>query len=299
MEVGPSALGPVAGARGDRVPGRAGGQDHRPDAAHRVARRAGPDDPGAVRGLRQHHPVERARADHGDRRGAGHRRRQHDRGQAGRGRAADLPAAGPAGARGRHPARAFSTWSPGTAPRRARRCPASAGAADVVHRVAGDRLGGHGGLRAEPDPAARGTGRQGAADRAARRGPFPGGAGDRGIDHAEHRAGVRGGSRVLVPSSHACFAGGGAGRAVRVGAGRAVVRGRADGAADQRPAGAAGARLPGHRPGRGRRGGDRGAQADRARVRPGLLRRADHLRPGHAGHADRARRRSSGRCSRC
>src|SRR6516225_8287219 len=53
-----------------------------------------------------------------------------------------------------------------------RKVPSTRQPADVVHRLAGDRLGGHGGLRAEPDPAARGTGRQGAADRAARRGPF-------------------------------------------------------------------------------------------------------------------------------
>ena len=50
----------------------------------------------------------------------------------------------------------------------------------------------------------------------------------------------------------------------------------------------AGAALPAHPlVRRGRRGRDRRAQAGRVEVRPGVLRRADPLRPGHAGHADR------------
>ena len=96
-------VGPAGGrrthARDPDVHGRPRRQGNRADAPGMFPDVIGIYTPRALRRVREHHPLERARAEHRQRRGAGDCDGKHHRGQAGRGRSFDMPAAGETGAR--------------------------------------------------------------------------------------------------------------------------------------------------------------------------------------------------------
>ena len=261
FEVGRPKWGPAPDAGHPHLHRRPGRQGDRVDAPEHVPGRDRNDAARAVWRLREHHPLERPGAEHRKRRRTGDRDGQHDRDQAGRGRAADVPAAGQAGARSGDPARRDQRRDrvrPGGGRAAGR---ASGRQAHELHGLPGDRPARDGGVRVASDPAAPRAWGQVAAGRAARCAARSRHPDDRPQHHAEHRADLRrrlaGGRRRVDPRRGRLGVGG----RVQAGAGRAVVRGRRHGAADQRQAGEARARLSGQRALRGRAGRRRRRQA--------------------------------------
>ena len=255
----PPLRGPASAGRDAAVHRGTGRQAPRRVTADAHSHEPGTHRAGAVRRRRRDHPVERSRADVRPGRGSGHRRRQHDRRQTGRGRPIGVSRAGSPRRGGGHPARR------GQRRHRLRprgRSGARRGSADPpaqLHRLPSHRRGCHGCLREEPDAAPSRARRQVATRRVRRRRPGQGGAGDRPRHHHEQRPDLHGRLACGRGAVHPCRAGRAAHRRHRTGERRSVGPARPDGTAGQRPAARAGPRLhrggPGGRrpPGRRRR----------------------------------------------